>query len=249
MRASAYRNLKETMPKYLIVNADDFGYAQGVNQGIIAAHEHGIVLSTSLMIDMPSAAAAASLAKAHPGLGVGLHFAVTDNNGPKIDLFDLAAIAKELDRQYERCRRVLGRSPTHLDSHHHVHLRKELAPLVADWAAKHDLPVRSLGQVQYNGGFYGHWYDAEWRPQPAPELISVDNLENILRALPDGATELACHPAYVSPDLHSSYSTEREIELATLLDPRVLAVIRELDITLVNYATLPKEARVNHVAA
>ena len=51
------------MSKYLIVNADDFGYAQGVNQGIIAAHEAGVVLSTSLMVDMPSAWEATALAK------------------------------------------------------------------------------------------------------------------------------------------------------------------------------------------
>lgn len=228
------------MTKYLIINADDFGYAQGVNRGIIATHEHGIVLSTSLMVDRPMAQEAAALAKTHPELGVGLHFAVTDNNGPTIDLCDLAIVQSELNRQYERCCELLGRSPTHIDSHHHVHLRKELTPLFAAWAKERDLPLRSLSHVSYNGGFYGHWYDEEWNPHPAPEFISIDNLEKILRALPGGATELACHPAYLSPDLHSSYATEREVELATLLNPRVLDIIHELNIVLVNYATLPK---------
>jgi predicted glycoside hydrolase/deacetylase ChbG (UPF0249 family) len=237
------------MTTYLIVNADDFGYARGVNRGIIAAHEHGIVLSTSLMVDMPMAQEAAALAKTHPGLGVGLHFTVTDNNGPTVDLFDLAAIKTELNRQYERCCELLRHPPTHIDSHHHVHLRKELTPLFVEWARKRDLPVRSLGSVSYNGGFYGHWYDKEWRPHPAPELISVDNLEKILRELPKGATELACHPAYLSPDLHSSYAAEREIELATLLNPRMLDVIHELKIALVNYATLPKVMEKDHVVA
>ncbi len=37
------------MSKYLIVNADDFGYARGINRGLITAHEQGVVLSTSLM--------------------------------------------------------------------------------------------------------------------------------------------------------------------------------------------------------
>ena len=31
------------MTKYLIVNADDFGYAQGINRGIVAAYRHGVV--------------------------------------------------------------------------------------------------------------------------------------------------------------------------------------------------------------
>jgi len=227
------------MAKYLIVNADDFGYTQGVNHGIIAAHEQGVVLSTSLMVDPPGAAEAATLARQYPQLGVGLHFVVTNKNGPPIDLFDVAAIEKELHRQYQRCCDLLGRLPTHLDSHHHVHLRRELKPFFVDWAAEHQLPLRSLGLVYYNEGFYGQWYDEEWRPHPAPELISVDNLAQILRALPEGITELACHPGYVLPDLDSSYAAEREIELATLLDPRVLPLIDDLGITLTNFAALP----------
>ena len=109
--------------------------------------------------------------------------------------------------------------------------------------------VRSLGAVHYNGGFYGHWYDEEWRSYSAPELISIENLEKILRELPEGATELGCHPAYLSPDLYSSYALEREIELATLFHPRIFDVIQELRIAVVNYATLPREAGKEHVAA
>ena len=86
------------------------------------------------MVDMPMAREAATLAKLHPGLGVGLHFTVTDNQGPTIDLFDIPAIEKELHRQYERCGELLGHPPTHIDSHHHVHLRKELSPLFREWA-------------------------------------------------------------------------------------------------------------------
>lgn len=227
------------MSKYLIINADDFGYARGVNQGIIAAHEQGVVLSTSLMVDAPLAAEAVALAKQHPKLGVGLHFAVTNTKGPRVDLFDAAAIERELHRQYQRCCDLLGQLPTHLDSHHHIHLRRELKPLILAWAEAHHLPLRSVGPIHYNGGFYGQWYDEEWRPHPAPELISVDNLAQLLRALPEGVTELACHPGYTSPDLDSSYAAERESELTTLLDRRVPMLIRELGIVLTNFAALP----------
>jgi predicted glycoside hydrolase/deacetylase ChbG (UPF0249 family) len=228
------------MATYLIVNADDFGYAEGVNRGIIAAHEQGIVLSTSLMVDRPLAVQAAALARQCPRLGVGLHFVVTSEDGPLCDLTDVTAVEKELQRQYRRCCDLLGQSPTHLDSHHHVHTRKELVPLFHAWAVEQRLPLRNAGPVFYNGGFYGQWYDEEWQPHPAPELIGVDNLTHILRTLPEGITELACHPAYPSADLHSSYATEREVELATLLNPQVLTVIHELGITLTNFAALPK---------
>ena len=43
--------------RYLIVNADDLGADDGINRGIIEAHERGIVTSASLMVNMPSAKA------------------------------------------------------------------------------------------------------------------------------------------------------------------------------------------------
>jgi len=237
------------MVKALIMNADDFGYAQGVNQGIIAAYEHGVVRSTSLMVDMPQARAAALLAKHHPGLGIGLHFTATNQDGPLLDLFDIVAVEQELQRQYLRCCDLLGHPPTHLDSHHHVHLRKELKPFFIEWAKEHRLHLRDSGMSHYNGGFYGQWYDEEWNPHPAPELISIENLEKILRTLPDGVTELACHPAHVTPDLDSSYATERAIELATLLHPRLLELLNELGIAIINFTALPTIEEQNHAPA
>lgn len=237
------------MTRYLVVNADDFGYAEGVNTGIIAVYERGVVLSTSLMVDMPRAAEAARLAKSHPGLGVGLHFTVTNQDGPLFDLMDVAVVAKELQRQYQRCIELLGHPPTHLDSHHHIHLRKELKPFFVEWAGERGLHLRDSGVSHYNGGFYGQWYDEEWNAYPAPEFISIDNLEKLLRVLPEGVTELACHPAYVTPDLDSSYAAEREIELTTLLNPRLLEVLSELNIAVVNFTALATILSEKHAAA
>jgi predicted glycoside hydrolase/deacetylase ChbG (UPF0249 family) len=237
------------MAKSLIINADDFGYAQGVNLGIIVAHERGVVLSTSMMVDTPLAPEAAKLAKYYPGLGVGLHFTATNQDGPLLDLFDVKAIERELERQYQRCCDLLGHPPTHLDSHHHVHLRKELKPFFVEWARERRLHLRDSGMSYYNGGFYGHWYDEGWKAHPAPELISIENLEKILRTLPEGITELACHPAYVTPDLDSSYAAERAVELATLLNPRLPEVFRELDITVVNFTALPTLLERHHATA
>ncbi len=52
--------------RYLIVNADDFGLSEGVNRGIIRAHEQGIVTSASLMVRGAAAAEAARYARAAP---------------------------------------------------------------------------------------------------------------------------------------------------------------------------------------
>ncbi|MCB6144124.1 ChbG/HpnK family deacetylase, partial [Lachnospira pectinoschiza] len=39
--------------KKIIINADDFGYSSGVNQGIIKAFREGVLSSTTLMANMP----------------------------------------------------------------------------------------------------------------------------------------------------------------------------------------------------
>ena len=62
-----------TAARRLIVAADDFGMSAGVNAGIIRAHREGILTETSLMVNGRAFAAAVELARAHPGLGVGLH--------------------------------------------------------------------------------------------------------------------------------------------------------------------------------
>ena len=57
----------------LIVNADDFGFSEAVNHGILKAMEDGIVTSTSIMANMPGFAHAAALYHEHPDMAVGVH--------------------------------------------------------------------------------------------------------------------------------------------------------------------------------
>ncbi|WP_181454459.1 ChbG/HpnK family deacetylase [Paenibacillus dendritiformis] len=65
------------MAKYLNMNADDFGYSEPVNTGIMEAHSFGIVTSSSLMANMPAFQQAVGWALRTPSLGVGLHFNLT----------------------------------------------------------------------------------------------------------------------------------------------------------------------------
>lgn len=59
--------------RILIVTGDDFGLSSGVNQAIIKAHREGILTSASLMVTGRAFEEAIELAKANPGLSVGLH--------------------------------------------------------------------------------------------------------------------------------------------------------------------------------
>ena len=62
----------------LIINADDFGLTTGINRGIIEAHQHGIITSTTLMANAPAFGAAVAKAAALPSLAVGCHVVLLD---------------------------------------------------------------------------------------------------------------------------------------------------------------------------
>ncbi len=61
-----------------IINGDDFGLAASINEGVLEAHTHGYLTSTTLSVAGPAAEAAVRAAGACPQLGVGLHLTLVD---------------------------------------------------------------------------------------------------------------------------------------------------------------------------
>src|SRR2546426_4417919 len=57
----------------LIVNADDFGISEEVNEAVIRAYREGVLTSTSLMVTGAAFTQAVKLARENPGLAVGIH--------------------------------------------------------------------------------------------------------------------------------------------------------------------------------
>lgn len=57
----------------LIINADDFGLSDSINEAVARAHQQGVLSSASLMVNGDAFASAVEIARAHPNLGVGLH--------------------------------------------------------------------------------------------------------------------------------------------------------------------------------
>ncbi|MDP9169672.1 MAG: hypothetical protein M3N54_03550, partial [Acidobacteriota bacterium] len=63
-------------------------------------------------------------------------------------------------------------------------------------------------------------------------------LADTLIALPDGLTELMCHPARLGPELRNAptrLKESRQLELAALTSPAIRALIADRGIELVNY--------------
>ena len=231
------------MTRRLIVNADDFGLSEGVNRGILRAHDHGIVTSASLMVRQSAAQAAITEARRRPRLSLGLHLDVGEweyRDGQWLAVYevvpgdDAGALAAEVERQLDAFVRLVGRPPTHVDSHQHAHRSEPLKGIAEALAARLGVPLRHFSQgVAYCGDFYGQGGKAE----PLSELITPAALGRIIRGLPPGVTELACHPGE-DPALRSRYRDERAVEVATLCDPSVRSVLRDEGIEIISFAGL-----------
>lgn len=248
--------------KRLIVNSDDLGRVRGINTGVFEAHRLGIVTSATAMVNYGPVHEAAALSRENPALGIGLHVALTggrttlpphevpslvDARGlqpPKPEGLDEARpseIAAEVEAQFARFIEVFGRKPTHLDSHHHSHRRPDVFDAVCGLARREGLPVRNAGGgmgadlrgrgLRTNDFFEEGFFD---------DGVSVRRLVEIVEALPDGVTELMCHPAHPDAELTatSSYAKVRVLELAVLCDPEVPAAIRRGGVDLVTFAVL-----------
>jgi predicted glycoside hydrolase/deacetylase ChbG (UPF0249 family) len=193
--------------RHLIVNADDFGLSAAVNEGVVLAHSDGIVTSTSLMVLRDEAPAAVEVLGECPDLAVGLHLET----------------GEDLRRQLDRFRELVGRDPTHLDSHKHVHETDAAFGAAAEaLATELGVPLRNR-RIRYERNFYGR------------DAISPEHLIALIEALPPGWTEIGCHPA-ASPVPTSSYDAERRIELATLRDPGVKSLLNVSDVQLCSFA-------------
>ncbi|MCW5889101.1 MAG: ChbG/HpnK family deacetylase [bacterium] len=139
----------------VVFHADDFGLSRGVNAGIAEACVRGVLRSTSLMVTADAAEDAVAIARATPGLDVGLHLTLVEERpaAPAARIPTLlrdgrllpshAAVAlrwitghwraaearEELAAQWARAD-ALGIVPSHVDGHQHLHLLPDVLPSV-----------------------------------------------------------------------------------------------------------------------
>jgi len=221
--------------KFVIFNADDFGYTRGINRGIVEAHRNGVVTSTTLIVNGLATEEAVGMAAELPGLSVGLHVNFTNEAQRLVEFDDPKVASAEMRRQLERFVSLLGRLPTHLDSHQHVHRHPDRRELFQQLAAEHGLPLRDTPPVVFKGGFYAQW---EYGVSD-PSKVSVEALEGMIRdEVEDGITEMSCHPGYFDEAMEIVYHRDRETELRTLCHPRVREVLREEGIRLIGFRQL-----------
>jgi predicted glycoside hydrolase/deacetylase ChbG (UPF0249 family) len=229
--------------RILIVNADDFGQNQGINGGIIESHKLGIVTSASLMVRGEAATEAAEYASSNGRLSVGLHVDLGEWGCRQgewwlryqvVPLDDAVSVREEVYRQLDAFRRLVGRDPSHIDSHQHVHREEPVRAIVAELGHQLQVPVRHLTRtIRYCGRFYGQTKTGEC----VPEAVSASSLVRIIKSLPPGLTELACHPGYAE-GLQSDYKDERVLEILALCAPEVRAALLSQTVQLESFCSL-----------
>jgi len=172
-------------------------------------------------------------------------------NVPNLNMDEVEA---EWRLQIERFVKAAGRKPTHLDSHHHSsYWSPDLFRGMLELAKEYDCPIRYP--------FTEHVTDEleetskhltelmkEFNPKHPDRFIASfyddgatqDDLLRIIGEVPDGITEIMCHPGYVDEAFakESSYNFQRERELKILTDPTIKQAIQANDIELITFAKL-----------
>jgi hopanoid biosynthesis associated protein HpnK len=277
-------------PAHLIVNADDLGISRGVNRAIVQAHRSGIVTSASIMANLPSAEDALTRTAICPDLGLGLHLTLTagrplsspaqvptlvDTTG---DFLLLGTLLGRLARGQVRAddlRRELGAQvewalrrgviPTHLDSHHHVHIFPTVTRVVVELAREHtirwvrtplesgplprtlSLPPRDAARTVAISLFgmlarvlvhrAGLRTTHHFRGIALGSGWDTAALLRLLNDLPAGLTELMTHPGIPDEELArlTTLVDGRDRELAALTDPAARETVRQRRVRLTNF--------------
>ncbi len=165
----------------IILNADDFGRHALINAAVRDGVEHGLLRSASLMAGEPAFDEAVAIAKAHPALGVGVHFTLVDGRSvlPSAEIPSLVGadgrfrpnhmafvrdyflgrirrddIRREFMAQAQKIVHA-GLTPDHVDSHQHIHILPGVFSIALDVAASFGIHAVRIPAVDVGeGGFF-----------------------------------------------------------------------------------------------
>ena len=237
-------------PRILVVNADDLGICPEVDSGILETLKAGTVTAVSLMGNFDRSLRLEPYLDLNASLG--LHFNLTFGrpiskpdkvpsllgsdgsfiSDPRVllDQMEPRQAALELVAQLERFRAVTGRDPAQLNFHKHLHFQGErLFDLLLEIAGPERWPVRTLNAEMR--------FKSKARGIPTADHFvgdvckggywTIGRLENTLANLPDGVTELMCHPGFsMQPRGGLWYGPERDVERRTFVSPEALKLLK-----------------------
>ncbi len=247
----------------LIINADDFGFTHGVNEGILEAHREGVLTSATLMANGAAFEHAVQVAAGNPTLDVGCHLTLIGGVSLLPPFGRLPSTVPQLVKTlvmgrlliYEelaaQVRKILeaGIIPTHLDSHKHTHVLPPVLEAVARLSEEFRIPwVRRPLDVPLLKALHHHALERHhcratdhFAGRSMTGRFGTEELVGLIRRLPIGTTEFMCHPGYCTPDLqaaHTRLKQSRERELKALTAPETRRALNEAQVQLVSFREL-----------
>lgn len=244
--------------KHLMVRADDLGYSEGVNYGILKSVKDGLIKNIGFMVNMPYSKEGYDLVKdydiclgQHTNICVGkpitdpkLIPSITNENGEfksskeyrasKEDFVVLDEVILEIEAQLAKFREITGRDPAYFEGHAVAseNFFKGLE-IVAKRHGLKNLPL-SLGKpCLFNGKeMYAHMDSMFPNYDPFASLKKM--YEN---AHEDAYDMLICHPGYLDPYIMktSSLLSPRVQEVEMLTSEVTKQWLKENDIQLYTY--------------
>ena len=167
---------------------------------------------------------------------------------------DMDDVKREWRAQIEAFLRAAGRGPTHLDSHHHSsYFSPELFQGMLELAKEYDCAIRFpfTGEISSELEETAKQVPAlvqQFAPRRPDHFVvdfydaraTYEELLNILNNLPEGTSEVMCHPGYTDDAFagESVYNNQRDRELSILTDASIKEAIRANGIQLITFAEL-----------
>ncbi len=211
------------MAKYLIINADDFGYSKIFNEVILELIKKDLIRSTTVMVDRITDNQKGqfddlvSLSRSK-NLSIGLHLE-----------FENLDYSSQIKSQHQKFKDSLGFNPSHIDIHK-AHSLIESFSAVAEFCRKNKLLLRNSGvfhegiKTTASEAFFG-------------SIPDFNEIEEWIRTLENGKYyEILFHPGRFDPTCESSLNKDRERDvehikkLNSILDENNIRVISYLDL-------------------
>ena len=216
----------------MIITADDYGYREAYDRGILEVAGARAVDAVSAMVSREGIEPK-PLLDTQVEIGLHLELRVDVTRGERVGKREREAAILALRDQLGRFEALFGRPPAYLDGHHHCHAQPGLGTALAREARRLRLPMRSVGPE--------HRRLLRREHVATPDLLVGRLTEEAEAALPEalrpaiedggelpaGVTEWMVHPGHSHPDAGSGYDRAREEDLDLLLglglDPALTA--------------------------
>lgn len=253
------------MSKRILIRADDLGYSEAINYGIVKSVKDGVIRSVGIMTNMPAAEHGVNLLKntpvcygQHTNICVGrpltdpsLIPSLCQSNGEFKNSRDYREAAKkgkdfvileevvlEIEAQYHRFVELTGEQPHYFEAHavSSSNLFKGLE-IVADRYNLPYLPMSFQGPAIFRHTKLYSSMDSM--------LPNYDPFESLKKAAlqdvgADACVMMVCHPGYLDDFIlkTSSLTIPRTLEVAMAIAPATKAWLAENNIQVVTYDDL-----------